>query len=129
MARRWARSKERVPSGQLALGFCSQPSLREKPRVETDHVALGTVDTSREAASVAEQAAEFVRRLILDCVRGAGARGLTLDEFCSATGKQPNQVSGRFTDLHRLGLIQRSGDRRPTKTGATAHVWVAVRGN
>lgn len=126
MGRRWARSKERGPSGQLALAFCGAQTLRESPRIETDHVALGPVDTSREAAAVAEHDADFVRRLILDCVRGSGARGLTLDEFCVATGKPANRVSGRFTDLRKLGLIQRSGERRTTKTGATAHVWVAV---
>ena len=122
--RRWARPKERVPAGQLALpGFGDRP-LVERARIDTDPVALGSVYTSREAAAAVATTVPESRRLVLAIVRGAGLRGVTCDEVSAATGRPPNQVSGRFTELSRLGLIRRSGQRRKTRAGSEAHVWV-----
>jgi hypothetical protein len=123
--RRWARPKKRGTAGQQSLpGF---GAVAERPRIETDRVALGSVETSRDAAAVAQKRAADVRKLVLSLIRGAGQRGCTCDEIAAAIGKTPNQISGRFTDLADLGLIMRSAERRPTRAGATAFVWVAVR--
>lgn len=127
MGRRWAKPKERGTGGQLALPGFGSRTIAERPLIETRPVALGPVDTSREAAGVAQRSAAEARRLILEIVRGAGQRGVTLDEVCAATGRQPNQISGRFTDLCRDSLIVRKGERRKTRAGASAHVWIAVR--
>jgi len=124
MGRRWAKPREHAPAGQLALPGFGARTLTERPRIETDHVALGSVDTSREAAAAVETHAAATRRLVLQIVRGAGVRGVTCDEVSAATGRTPNQVSGRFTELARLGLILRSGQRRTTRAGSEAHVWV-----
>jgi hypothetical protein len=127
VSKRWAKPKLSGPHGQMALGFVGAATVRERPRIDTMPVAAGTVDTSVEAAAAARESAAQNRRLILSLVTGAGLRGVTLDEVSAATGKPPNQISGRFTDLERLGLINRSGQRRKTRTGREAHVWVAVR--
>lgn len=127
MGRRWAKPLEHGQPDQLALPGFGVRTVSERPRIDTDPVALGSVDTSREAAAVAQSSAAATRRLVLDLVRGSGARGVTCDEISAATGRSPNQVSGRFTELSRLGLICRSGQRRKTRAGADAHVWVATR--
>lgn len=75
----------------------------------------------------AGQRAAASRKLVLALIRGAGDRGCTCDEVAAATGRSPNQVSGRFTELARMGLIQRAGLRRKTRAGSEAHVWVEVR--
>lgn len=109
------------------MAFDGRATIAEPARIDTMPVAAGVVDTSREAAAAGQDAAARSRRLILQIVTGAGVRGCTLDEVSAATGKPPNQISGRFTDLERLGLIGRSGERRKTRTGREAHVWVACR--
>jgi hypothetical protein len=124
--RRWAKPKVRGPAGQLALAFDGRATIAEPARIDTMPVASGVVDTSREAAAAGAETAARNRRLILQIVTGAGVRGVTLDEVSAATGKPPNQISGRFTDLERLGLIARSGERRKTRTGREAHVWVTL---
>ena len=99
-------------------------TVRERPRIETERAALGPIDTSREAAAAVATTVPESRRLVLAIVRGAGLRGVTCDEVSAATGRPPNQVSGRFTELSRLGLIRRSGQRRKTRAGSEAHVWI-----
>jgi hypothetical protein len=126
MARRWAKPKERGTAGQRALPGFVTCQATERARIDTMPVALGPVDTSREAAAAAQNGAAGSRKLILSLIRGAGERGVTCDEVSAATGRTPNQVSGRFTELARLRLIQRAGSRRKTRAGAEAHVWVAV---
>lgn len=105
--RRWARPKERGTAGQLSLCLDGRADRRlaesEKPRIETDRVALGPIDTSREAAESVQGGVAESRRLVLALIRGAGERGATCDEVAKATGKDPNQVSGRFTELHVWG--------------------------
>ena len=127
MPRRWAKPKEHAPAGQLALPGFGGRTIVKRPLIETRQVALGPVDTSREAAVLAQEGAAESRRLILQIIRGSGPRGVTCDEVCAATGRVPNQISGRFTDLARDGLIMRKGERRATRAGASAHVWVAGR--
>lgn len=129
--RRWAKPKENGCAGQLALAFDGRTDrvgqIAERPRIETERAALGPIDTSREAAESVQEHAAASRRLVLSLIRGAGVRGCTCDEVSAATGRDPNQLSGRFTELDRLGLIQQSGARRPTRTGRAAHVWICVR--
>lgn len=70
-------------------------------------------------------------RLILDMIRAAGSVGLTCDEVSAKLDRPPNSISGRFTQLAAAGLIVRAGpadkvERRPTRTGSMAAVWVAT---
>lgn len=54
----------------------------------------------------------------------AGKDGLTVDECAEKFGVPPNQVSGRFTELKALRMIEKHGSRK-TRTGSLAGVWVA----
>lgn len=65
------------------------------------------------------------RAAVLHEVELAGERGLTCDELAHAWNVSPNQISGRFTELKKLGLIRSIG-RRQTANGCTARAYVAV---
>lgn len=60
------------------------------------------------------------RRLVLDCLH---IKPRTLDECAEILACPPNAISGRFTELAASGLIIKTGERRPTRSGATAFVW------
>ncbi len=64
------------------------------------------------------------RRRVLDFVAKCGTNGATLDEACVALGTTPNQISGRFTELRKLGYIVRTGSRK-TRSGNAAAVYIA----
>jgi predicted ArsR family transcriptional regulator len=50
--------------------------------------------------------------------------GLTIDEASEQLGLAPNQISGRFTALVSKGVLEKTGRKRPTRTGAMARVYV-----
>lgn len=50
--------------------------------------------------------------------------GATIDEAAKLLGKTPNQISGRFSELSKVGAIEnRNGLKRRTTTGHNACVW------
>jgi hypothetical protein len=53
---------------------------------------------------------EEVYEQILSLIRERGS--LTCKEFCRATGKQMNQVSGRFSELGHKKTIRQTSERR-----------------
>lgn len=65
------------------------------------------------------------RRLVLDTIRSFRS-GATLDQVSQALGRTPNQVSGRITELKAMGLIVAPGATRPTRSGASAKIYVAT---
>jgi len=63
-----------------------------------------------------------IYRMIWD----SGARGCTGDEMEVALDLPHSSVSGRCGDLRNEGWIVDSGDRRPTRRGADATVWIVT---
>lgn len=55
-----------------------------------------------------------------------GRHGATLDELSAEYGVSANTFSGRFTELAQLGFVVRTGERRPTRSGSSASVIVAI---
>ena len=52
-------------------------------------------------------------RAIVDALLARGASGITLKEYAEANGLHPNDVSGRFSEMNKLGMIfKRPLDRR-----------------
>ena len=80
-------------------------------------------DTSRAAYSVA--ACGDNERRVLAMVSEA-RNGLTCDEFMRTTGMAHQSASPAFTALERRGLLLRTDQRRPTRTGSSAAVYIAV---
>jgi hypothetical protein len=72
---------------------------------------------SLEAAKTDRTADE--RMVLAELARGPK----TADEVAASRNMAPNQISGRFTKLWKDGLIERTGQRRPTRTGSAAAVW------
>lgn len=86
----------------------------------------GKVDTSRAAAKTTASRAAGDRARILDAL-ACSADGVTCDELQVALDMLPQTCSARCNDLLRAGLIRRSGRKRPTRTGASAHVYELMR--
>lgn len=61
---------------------------------------------------------------VLAVVTGA-ERGATTDEIEVAMAGRHQSVSPRVIELERAGLIRRSGEKRATRSGRLAHVYVA----
>jgi predicted transcriptional regulator len=66
------------------------------------------------------------RNLILSMITIRGTQGLTLDEASILTGRPPNQISGRFSELRMKGAIRATEQRRKTRSGTNAKVYQAI---
>ena len=62
---------------------------------------------------------------VLQFIERQGLRGSSIDEMAAATGKAPNQISGRFTSLKAANKIMKIGTR-PTRSGRSAGVFVST---
>jgi predicted ArsR family transcriptional regulator len=77
--------------------------------------------TSQEAAEAIKPAARMLRDRVLSSLARIGPR--TADEMAASLGEDILSIRPRFTELRRLGLIEKTGERRPNKSGADANVW------
>ena len=110
-------------AGQLAM-FGSR--RRATPTaVDTSRRKHGGNTESRAAFS--PTAAMRDRDRVYVFIAARGETGATLDETAEAFGVGVNCLSGRFTDLRteEPPRIERTGERRPTRTGKMAAVYRA----
>lgn len=82
--------------------------------------------TSAEAAERAEPKAATQRAFVLDRFREWPENGWTDDELAEATGMNPSTLRPRRIELVNAGLVEDSGEKRPTRSGRRATVWRAV---
>ncbi len=82
--------------------------------------------TSDVAADRIAPHAPNLRLQILAFIRSRGPAGATDDEGERALGIRCQTYTPRRGELRELGLVIDSGRRRPTETGRSAAVWVAV---
>ena len=61
---------------------------------------------------------------VLQFIKRQGVRGASIDEMAAATGRSPNQISGRFTSLKASNKIVKIGTR-PTRSGRSAAVFIS----
>lgn len=81
--------------------------------------------TSRKAGERAARPAGWRRAKILELLGTLGPS--TLFEVAAAMELFDHQISGRFTELSALGVIERTGERRrKPETGCEADVWRLV---
>ena len=66
------------------------------------------------------------RESVLKLLRQVGAQGLTVDAIESELKLSHQTASARVHELWRGGLIEKTGERRQTRSGATANVWRTV---
>jgi len=81
-------------------------------------------DTSKEAALMVEPSAESMRGKILEWITSR-VHGATCDEAEVFTGWRHQTVSARTRELVLGGFIYDTGDRRATRSGASARVYKA----
>ena len=79
--------------------------------------------TSREAALKMKHRQPKLRDRVLAILKDAGPVGRTADECAELLGKTPFSIRPRLTELFQLGLIYKSGSRRPNQSRVMAIVW------
>ena len=79
--------------------------------------------TSAEAAARIEAKGRAAK--LRHAVRGAFELGWegTADELASRLGESVLSIRPRVSELHRQGVIERSGTRHTNSSGASAHCW------
>jgi hypothetical protein len=83
-------------------------------------------DTSLKAADKVAPRVAFMHGQILDCIR-ASDDGATCDEIEIALRMKHQTASARIRELVLGGLLRDRGDRRQTRSGATARVYEIMR--
>jgi hypothetical protein len=96
------------------------------PWLKDDELPFVGTDTSLAAAAAAEPGAATVRGLVLYYIRRDAEVGATDDEIEEELGMRHQTVSARRRELVLQGFIKDSGERRQTRSGRKAIVWVAV---
>ena len=92
---------------------------RPQPGIKIGHLPQEPqLDATKDVRGKVEEA--------LGHIKAARDFGITLDEMCILLHRKPNEISGRFSELRMLEQITPTVRRRPTRTGATARVWVAL---
>lgn len=90
------------------------------------------LSTSKDAADAIEtsgRADTLRRRVLLTLVveqrldMTPWSPGLTADELAAEMGESVFSVRPRVAELHKQGLIERTGERRPSSNGRASHVW------
>lgn len=81
--------------------------------------------TSHAAADSMVAGADQHRRRILNHLRLIAPDNATKDEMARACGLDDVQVARRISELVETGLVEASGETRPTATGRAATAWRA----
>lgn len=101
--------------------FAWQPPLVPAPYVKNS-------DTSREAAESIDHALPHLERVVFDAIRAAGASGLTCDECELRTDLSHQTASARMRGLEQRGRIRKTDDKRVTRSGRRAAVYLIAGG-
>lgn len=84
-------------------------------------------ETSRQAADVIAPKVNALRKRVVDCLKAQGA--MTPDEAAAALSLDILTVRPRFSELARMGMIVKTGERRRARGGQSrcmANVWRAT---
>lgn len=87
-------------------------------------VAHAGTDTSAAAAESMKTKAPLLRDRVLESIRARHSEGMTCDEAEVALGLSHQTCSARFNELVARSEIVDSGNRRPTRSGRKAIVYV-----
>jgi predicted transcriptional regulator len=98
------------------------PVMSDFPLI--DYIDHGP-QSRNDAHRVVQQSVSERRAAVLGAIIRAGSAGVTLDELADAFDCSPNAISGRITELKRLGLVRHTEHRRKTRSGSSASVIVA----
>lgn len=113
---------------QLTLPGFAPPAF-QRPAYQRLPSPRGPADTSRAAGETADRNGRSgtLRAVLLGMIRGAGQHGATIDELQHVTGWLVQSICPAVKSLEKAGEIRDSGERRATRSGCAAKVWVSVR--
>lgn len=80
-------------------------------------------ETSKDAAERIAPALGYLQQVVLDTL-SAVRPGLTTDEIEVRTGLRHQTASARVRELAQRGYIEATGEKRPTRSGRAAAVYV-----
>jgi hypothetical protein len=83
-------------------------------------------DTSREAAESVVDNARQLRAVVFSRILGSGEVGMTCDQVEVAMNGRHQTISARIRELVNEGRIIDTGERRPTRSGRGARVYLAT---
>lgn len=103
-------------------------SSESKPQYEIEFPPYQkSSETSFLAAASVQTTAPTQRNKVYACIRERGKRGATADEVGLALNLPAQAVTARIWELHhKQHLIKRSGERRLTRYGKRADVYVVT---
>jgi hypothetical protein len=81
---------------------------------------------SLAAAASVKPVAPGVRQRVFEFILKRGKRGATREEIERSTKIKHQTINPRIAELRKAGLIRESGKSRPTRSGRSAAVWIAV---
>lgn len=126
-----AAKVKRNPDGTVNSGFSPYVKQEDgtwkigRPRPKSlPHVPQS--QTSKEAARSMERKAPSIRDRVFSYIKAQGRDGSTDDELEQALGLRHQTASARRRELVKMGLVQDSGQRRPTRSGRSATVWASA---
>ena len=92
-------------------------------------IALSRVEVSRDCSREARKSVDLapMQGAVLICLRELGDQ--TEEDILTATHLGPNSVRPRLLELERLGLVARTGETKPTRSGRRAQTWTATKGD
>lgn len=96
-----------------------QQLLFDAPRLPPHNAA----PTSKAAAHAIAPVAGTQRAAILSAIRAAGVRGITDDELQATLGLDGSTIRPRSGELLAAGLIEKTNNTRPTRSGRQAAVY------
>lgn len=88
-------------------------------------VPFGPRDTSEAAAKAIAERVPALRQKVYDFIASKGLGGATDEEVCDALKMIGSTERPRRIELVEAGKVVESGQRRPTKSGRQAIVWIA----
>lgn len=96
------------------------------PGLDDGHAYLrkGAHDTEEAAAASVTLRSGTQRRRVLQAIVDAVPDGVTDEEGQDRTGLHPNSYTARRLELTEAGYVADTGDRRRTRTGHLAIVWL-----
>lgn len=91
--------------------------------VYADGAGYKTEGTSRRAAAHVTATLGKRQQEVLTIFRRTGIGGLTADEVAGCLGWHVTTVRPRITELKQKGILEQTGEERPTPLGMMAYVY------
>ena len=104
----------------------TQQTFFDRPTAPVTAPYVPSSATSAAAAVAIAPCTGRLQTMVLDFIRGRGQRGATDGEVAASLGMLSDTTRARRVELRDRGKVVDSGRRRPTASGRSATVWLAI---